>query len=216
MSARERVRYKLIPREHLELMLDPTKDFTSRIPKSHKGNRYRWLSSHTVHALTYRLNVLNYGKLRQMMGDFPFNQYVEGVGFKTTHPTTKEPVYVIAGEGAKEKNAEDEKRPLIVLRRYDPAKFNRWNRQGWDQNTNRWYDLPVELQVQNYMKNEARTVKPVYADRLSKKDLGKLSMLYLLDHNSYLPGIGGMYMRERWDYVQRTSVQDCPVYFLEV
>lgn len=65
------------------------------------------------------------------------------------------------------------------------------------------------------MRNQSTSVKPVFKDRLTKEEINKLSMLYLLDHNSYIPGIGGMYVRQKWDYVAKKSVAESPVYFLE-
>ena len=146
--------------------------------------------------------------------DIPLEEYIEGVGFKSFHRKTGEPIYVIAGEFRED--VQDATRQTILLRRYNPEKFNTWVKNAWDPRTQSYYDLPIEKQVQNFMRNNSSSVKPVYLDRLKQKELDKLSMLYLLDHNSYIPGIGGMFLRPEWDYIERKHKPGAPIYFLEV
>ena len=211
---RETARFKVYRRSTLETYLDPSYDLHT--PASHKGNRFRTLSSFTAQYYTDRLNKANYAKLRHLMGaDVPLEEYIADVGFRSFHRPTGEPIYVIAGE-FRDNYAVDSDRPTILLRRFNPSKFNQWTTHAWDNKTQSYYELPLERQVQTYMRNMSRKVNAVYLDRLKKKELDKLSMLYLLDHNSYIPGIGGMFLRQEWDHVERKHKPGAPVYFLEV
>jgi hypothetical protein len=160
------------------------------------------------------LSKVNLAKLdRMMQSDFPFFEYVENVGFKIAHKRTSDPVYVIAGEF--NIKAQDPARQTVMLRRFDPTKFDKWLTHTWIHAKQEYELLPLERQVQTYMRNAAHGVKAVFVDRLTKAEIGKLSMLYLLESNSYIPGVGGMLMRYRWDYVLKKNVEDCPVYYLE-
>ena len=203
------------PRSALETYLDPNYQHF-HTPKSHRGNRFQTLSSFTVWAYTDRLSKVNYAKLKHLMGpDIPLEVYIDNVGFKTFHRPTGEPIYVIAGEFRADL-VDDTDRATILLRRYNPEKFNTWVKNVWNHNAQRYDELPLERQVQNFMRNNSSSVKPVYLDRLKQKELDKLSMLYLLDHNSYIPGIGGMFLRQEWDHIERKHKPGAPTYFLEV
>ena len=211
---REQARYKVYRHNYLATALDPNYPHL-HIPASHKGNRFQTLSSFTGWYYTDRLSKVNYAKLKHLMGpDIPLEEYIEGVGFKSFHRKTGEPIYVIAGEFRED--TRDAERQTILLRRYNPEKFNTWVKNAWDPRTQSYYDLPIEKQVQNFMRNNSSSVKPVYLDRLKQKELDKLSMLYLLDHNSYIPGIGGMFLRQEWDHIERKHKPGSPIYFLEV
>lgn len=212
MQIRDQARFKIFPVHQLENMLAEGSNLY--IPKAHKGCKYRTLSAHTTWCFTDRLSKVNKAKLdRMMQPGFPFFEYVGGVGFKVPHKRTGDPVYVIAGEF--NIKTQDPERQTVMLRKFEPSTFNRWTTHTWAHAKQEYVLLPIETQVQTYMRNHVHNVKPVYVDRLTKAEIGKLSMLYLLESNSYIPGIGGMFMRYRWDYVLKKNVEDGPVYFLE-
>lgn len=143
MAIREQVRFKLYDRKLLEMLLDPNTPITHiTTRKAYKGCKFRALSAFSAECYTDRLNKANYDKLYRMMStDFPLYEYVTGVGFKTIHKDGL-PVYVIAGEFAKQVEQPD--RETVLLRRFNPDNFDTWTRRTWNQAKQEYEDLPLE------------------------------------------------------------------------
>lgn len=199
---RERARYKVYFNGSLAKTLDPS--YQMYTPKAHRGNRFMTLSNYSCPALVSSLNKLNKAKLYAMMdADFPVNTFVEGTGFKTPYryPDKENDnfVYVIDGELAVHKDLDPDRETLLV-RRYNSDKFSRFIQSYWDSATQDWLPNPMDKQVKTYMRNNADEVKPVFKDRLTKAEKVKLSLLYLVEPETYVEGIGGVWNKRQWDY----------------
>ena len=174
------------------------------VPKCY-SHAYDAVSSYSHPRLTSRLNKANKGKLQQLMDPAtPINTYIQNVGFKTPYRYDRggDPfVYVITIE-PRTVNFGDGLREMIRLRRYDPATFygegtNSGFGRRWGSGTQGWVPKPQEEAVRSYMRSTWHEVQPVYLDRLNKKERQALSFLYLLDHNGYVEGVGGVYEQQK-------------------
>lgn len=198
---RERARFKVYPAGHLTKVLDPSYDMY--MPKSHKGDKGRTLASHSTLALVETLNKANRERLYRMMeSDFPIGKFVEGTGLKVpfTRPSNGDLfVYVIDGV-AKKSIADHPERETVYVRRFNPEKFNQWIANKWNPSIQKWEPAPLTEQVTHYMRNSADEVKPVFKDRLTKAERTKLSLLHLIEPETYIEGIGGVWMNRWWDY----------------
>lgn len=200
---RERARYKLYNNGLLAKLLDP--NYNLYTPMSHRGNRFMTLSNYSHPALVSSLNKTNKAKLYAMMAeDFPLDTFVEGTGFKTPYryPSDDDKfVYVIDGVLKNTQKEADPERETLLVRRYNPDRFHKFIKNFWSPiNGGQWEISPMDVQVKTYMRNNADEVKGVYKDRLSKAERTKLSLLYLVEPETYVEGIGGVWFKRVWDY----------------